>query len=76
MGLALIKVLLVSTLGIYVMIYDRPKFECGKWRATFTATTYAEAVPVSAPCSYLVFCYRGRATFGTAVFQGRISGHR
>ncbi len=26
-------------LGIYVMIYDRAKFECGKWRATFTATT-------------------------------------
>ena len=29
------------------MIYDRAKFECGKWRATFTATTYAEAVPAS-----------------------------
>ena len=29
--------------GIYVMIYDRTKFECSKWRATFTATTYAEA---------------------------------
>ncbi len=34
---------------IYVMIYDRAKFECGKWRATFTATTYAEAVPVPLP---------------------------
>ncbi len=27
------------------MIYDRAKFECGKWRATVNATTYAEAVP-------------------------------
>ena len=32
---------------IYVMIYDHAKFECGKWQATFTATTYVEAVPVS-----------------------------
>ncbi len=29
------------------MIYDRAKFECGKWRATFTATTYAKAIPIS-----------------------------
>ncbi len=33
--------------GIYVMIYDPAKFESGKWRATVTATTYAEAVPAS-----------------------------
>ena len=32
------------------MIYDRAKFGCGKWRATVTATTYAEA--------YLVACHR------------------
>ncbi len=32
---------------IYVMIYDRAKFEYRKWRATFNATTYAEAVPAS-----------------------------
>ena len=33
--------------GIYVMIYDRAKFECEKWQATFNATTFAEAVPAS-----------------------------
>ena len=27
------------------MIYDRAKFERGKWRATVNATTYSEAVP-------------------------------
>ncbi len=27
------------------MIYNHAKFECGKWGATVTATTYAKAVP-------------------------------
>ncbi len=32
---------------IYVMIYDRAKFECGKWRATFTATTCGVSLTVA-----------------------------
>ena len=40
---------------IYVMIYDRAKFGCEKWQATVTATTYAEAVPASVPCSYVEY---------------------
>ncbi len=53
--------------AIYVMIYNRGKFECGKWRATDNATKYAEAVPASiilvyeglpidsVPCSYVEY---------------------
>ena len=37
---------IIEAKAIYVRVYDRAKFECGKWRATITATTYAEAVPV------------------------------
>ena len=32
---------------MHVVIYDHAKFECGKWRATVTATTYAKAVPAT-----------------------------
>ena len=39
---------------IYVAITDRAKFECGKWRATVTAMTHAEAVPASLSTLYLV----------------------
>ncbi len=36
------------------MIYDLAKFECGKGRATVTATTYAKAVTASMlPCSFV-----------------------
>ena len=50
------------------MIYDRAKFECGKWRATFTATTYAEAataslllggVPLTVACHFLCCRFSG-----------------
>ncbi len=35
---------------IYVMLYDCAKFECGKWWATITATTDAEAIAGTWKC--------------------------
>ena len=40
-------------LMIYVVVYDHAKFECGKWRATVTATTLLLCgVPLTVACHF------------------------
>ena len=54
-----VAILPLGPVTIYVMIYDHAKFECGKWRAAFNATTYAEesypflcGVPLMVACHF------------------------